>query len=58
VAGFAHLYSHGVTKCKVLSELLGRPILSLQDFNCHSPKSFKHKTVSPCLATDMLTSVA
>ena len=33
VAGFAHLYAYGVSKCKFLTELLGRSILNLQDFN-------------------------
>jgi len=28
-AGFAHLYCYGVTKCKFLNELLGRPILNM-----------------------------
>ena len=38
----AQLYWYGVTKCKFLSELLGRPILNLQDFNCPQPTSFSH----------------
>ena len=33
VAGFEYLYCYGVTKCKFLTELLGRPILKVQDFN-------------------------
>jgi len=32
VAGFAHLYGYGITKCKFLSKLLIRPIPNLQDF--------------------------
>ena len=43
VAGFAHLYSFGITKCKWLSELLGQPILDLQHFNCSQPSEFKPK---------------
>ena len=43
VAGFAHLYSYGIAKCKFLSELLWRPIPNLQDFNCPQPKSFNYK---------------
>jgi len=39
VAGFAHLYSYGASKCKFLSELLGRLNLSLQDFKCPSPQN-------------------
>jgi len=42
VAGFAHLYCNGITKCKFLTGLIGRSILILQDFNCHQPKSFNH----------------
>jgi len=42
VARFAHLYCYGVTKCKFLTELLGRPFLNLQDFNCPLPTSFNH----------------
>jgi len=42
VAGFAHLYCYGITKCKFLTELLGRPILNLKDFNCPQPASFSH----------------
>jgi len=43
VAGFAHLYSYGVTKCKFLAELLGRPVRNLQDFNRPKPATFNHK---------------
>jgi len=43
VAGFARLYDYGVSKCKYLTELLGNPILNLQDFNCPLPTSFNHK---------------
>jgi hypothetical protein len=43
VANFAHLYSIGTTKCKLLSDLLGLPIHDLQDFNCPPPNSFKPK---------------
>ena len=43
VAGFAHVYSFGITKCRLLSELLERPILDLEDFKCPPPKSFKPK---------------
>ena len=42
VAGFAHLYCYGVTKFKFLTELLRRPILNLQDFNCPQPTSLNH----------------
>ena len=43
VTGFAHLYAYGVAKCAFLTELLIRPILNLQDFNCPLSKSLKHK---------------
>jgi hypothetical protein len=43
VAGFAHLYSYGASKCKFLSELLGRPILNLQDFKCPTTNELKTK---------------
>ena len=43
VANFAHLYSIGTTKCKVLSDLLGLLIHDLQDFICPNPSSFKPK---------------
>jgi len=43
VAGFAHLYAYGVSKCKFLTDPLSRPILNLQDFNCPLPTSFNHK---------------
>ena len=42
VVGFPHLYCYGITKCKFLTELLGYPILNLQDFNCPQPSSFNH----------------
>jgi hypothetical protein len=35
VAGFAHLYSYGESKCKLLSQLLGRPVHNLEDLYCH-----------------------
>ena len=37
VAGYAHLYGYGIEKCKILSDLLGRPILNLEDFGCPKP---------------------
>ena len=43
VAGFAHVYAYGFSKCKFLSELLGRPIFNMEDFNCPLPTSFNHK---------------
>jgi len=43
VAGFAHLYSYGVAKFAFLTELLSRPVLNMQDFNCLLPKYFNPK---------------
>jgi len=43
VATFAHLYAYGVSKCKYLTLLFGRPILNLQHFNCPFPTSFNRK---------------
>jgi len=34
VAGFAHLYAYGVSKCTFLTGLTGRPIHNLEDVNC------------------------
>jgi len=42
VAGFAHLYCYDITQCKFHSELLDRPILNPQDFNCPQSTSFHH----------------
>jgi hypothetical protein len=49
VANFAHLYSIGITKCKLPSDLR-LPIHDLQDFNCPHPSSFKPKFICslPC----------
>ena len=50
VAGHAHLYSYGVSKCRYLSELLSRPILNLEDFGCSPPRELKpgYNCVLPC----------
>jgi len=42
VAGFAHLYAHGVSKCTFLAGLTERPIHNLEDFKYRSPGSFNH----------------
>ena len=41
VAGYAHLYSYGASKCRFLSKLLGRPILNLEDVGCPPPQDLK-----------------
>jgi len=43
VAVFDNLYSYGVAKCAFLTELMSRPILNQQVFNCTLSKSFNHK---------------
>jgi len=50
VAGFAHLYAYGDSKCTLISQLLGRPVHNLEDFNCPSPHYFRHKfsCTKPC----------
>ena len=42
VAGFAHLYAYGVSKCTFLAGLKGRPFHNLEDVNCPSPDTFNH----------------
>ena len=43
VAGFAHLYAYGVSKCTFLAGLTGRSFLNLEDVNCPPPDSFNHE---------------
>ena len=42
VAGFAHTFTHGVSKCLFLAGLTGRPIHNLEDLNCPPHDSFNH----------------
>ena len=42
VAGFAHLYAYGISKCTFVAGLTGRPILNLEDVNCPPLDSFNH----------------
>jgi len=58
VAGFAHLFSYGVTKCKFLTDLQGRPILNLQDFNCPQPTTFNHRIRCSLSCHKFQTSIA
>ena len=60
VAGFAHLYVYGVSKCVLLSQMLGRPVHNLDDWWCPSPRNFRniysctkqcHRNPSFCCAT-------
>ena len=50
VAGFAHLYSYGVSKVTFLSNLKERTIHNLEDVECPTPDSFKQKQLYnlPC----------
>jgi len=50
VARYAHLYSYGATKCQFLSDLLGRPVLNLEDFGCPSRHKLGsgYSCVLPC----------
>ena len=50
VAGFAHIYSYGVSKCKFLKELLGRHVMNLEDFGCpdHTKLKSRYNCILPC----------
>jgi hypothetical protein len=41
LAGCAHLCSYGISKCKFLSELIGRAFINVETFNCPSPQDLK-----------------
>ena len=50
VAGFAYLFTYVDSKCTLISQLLGRPVHNLEDFNCPSPRYFRPKfgCTKPC----------
>jgi hypothetical protein len=51
LAGYAHLYAYGVEKCKLLSGLIHRPVLNIEDFKCPSPNALPPSPYScglPC----------
>jgi len=50
VAGYAHFYSYGVSKCSFLSGLLSRPVLSLEDFGCPNRRKVwpGYSCILPC----------
>jgi len=50
VAGYAHLYNYGITKCNFLSDLLILPVLNLEDFGCHNHHELKpgYSCILPC----------
>jgi hypothetical protein len=39
-ANLANLYYKGIAKCRLLTDLLDRPITNLHDFGCHPRESF------------------
>ena len=43
VAGYAHLYAYGTSKCAFLTGLLGRTVINLQEFGCPPPTNFRPK---------------
>ena len=43
LAGSAHLYAEGISKCTFVAGLTRRPIHNLEDVNCPPPDSFNHK---------------
>ena len=58
VVGFAHLYAYGVSKCRFLAELTGRPIHNLEDVNCPLPTHSITSVGVPCPATSFPNSLA
>jgi len=45
VAGFAHLYAYGVSKCSFLSSMTGRPIHNIEGINCPPARLFQSRTL-------------
>jgi len=43
VAGFAHLYAYGVSKCTFFAGLTERLYHNPQDVNCPPPETFNHE---------------
>jgi len=41
---YAHLYAKGDDKCKLLTDMLGRPVQNLDSFGCPSRKEFRMTT--------------
>jgi hypothetical protein len=50
VAGFAHLYAYGVSKCSFLAGLTGRPIHNLEDLFSLRPSRSITRVCAPCPA--------
>ena len=55
LADFAHLHGYGITKCTFPSELLSRPILNQQDFNCLRSTSLITNAGAACVVTNFPT---
>jgi len=58
VSGFAHHYCYGVMKCKFLTELLRRPILTCRISTVLSPHPSIIHAGAACLVTNFKTSIA
>ena len=58
VAGLAHLYAYGDSKCTLILRLLGRPLHNLEDFNCLHPAISDLNSVLPNPVTEIPRSVA
>ena len=58
VAGFAHLYAYGDSKCTWISQLLGRPVHNLEDFTALRPATSDLNSVVPNPVTEIPRSVA
>jgi hypothetical protein len=58
IAGYAHLYSYGITKCKFLSDLLSRHAMNLEDLVTPITINIGQDTVASYLAIVLVISVA
>jgi len=58
VAGFAHLYAYGISKCTFLAGLTGRPIYNLEDVNFPPPDSLNQEDWCTLPATDFPNTLA
>jgi len=50
VAGYPYLYSYGITKCKFLAELIGRPVLNIENYGFPTQLKLRlgYSCVLPC----------
>jgi len=58
VAGFAHFYAYGASKCIFLAGLTGRPIHNLEDLECPHPSLSITNAGAHCHATSFPVSLA